>query len=83
MKLFSFLLLSLAVSIKINGQQKTGQERLGYSKETKLLIIHADDIGVAHSQNSATFRAMQTGSVNSGSIMVPCPWFIEVVSYVK
>ena len=83
MKLFSFLLLSLVVSINITGQQKTGQERLGYSEETKLLIIHADDLGVAHSQNSATFRAMQTGSVNSGSIMVPCPWFTEVVSYVK
>ena len=28
-------------------QQKTIQERLGYSKDTKLLIIHADDLGVS------------------------------------
>jgi predicted glycoside hydrolase/deacetylase ChbG (UPF0249 family) len=47
------------------------------------LIIHADDIGVAHAENSATFKAMHTGVVKSGSIMVPCPWFSEVASYVK
>jgi len=83
MKKMIFLLLSLSVSIYVQAQSRTTQERLGHSKETKLLIIHADDMGVAHAENSATFKAMQTGTVNSGSIMVPCPWFTEVVSYVK
>ncbi len=58
-------------------------ERLGYGADAKLLIIHADDIGMAHSINSATLDAMKDGVVNSGSIMVPCPWFPEIAAYVR
>jgi predicted glycoside hydrolase/deacetylase ChbG (UPF0249 family) len=80
--LLSFLIL-LSTTTCLFAQQKSIAEKLGYPKDSKLLIIHADDIGVAHSENSATFKAMQAGVVNSGSIMVPCPWFSEVVAYVK
>jgi len=58
-------------------------ERLGYGADAKLLIIHADDIGMAHAINRATLQAMSEGVVNSGSIMVPCPWFPEIAAYVR
>ena len=61
----------------------TLQEKLGYDKTAKLLIIHADDLGSSQSENAASFYAMEKGSVNSGSIMVPCPWFEQVVDYAK
>src|SRR5437899_7998185 len=33
--------------------------------------------------NAATSKALDTGLVNSASIMVPCPWLPEIADYAK
>jgi predicted glycoside hydrolase/deacetylase ChbG (UPF0249 family) len=65
------------------GQSKTVAERLGYPRDSKLLIIHADDLAVAHSVDAASFDALDRNAVTSASVMIPCPWLSEVAEYAK
>jgi len=58
-------------------------ERLGYPAGTRLLILHADDLGVAHSENAASITALEKSPLNSASIMVPCSWFPEIAAYAR
>ena len=75
----SFLLISQSY-----GQNKKNlAEKLGYPKDAKLLIIHADDAGVSHAEDMATITAFKNGDITSSSIMVPCPWFPEIAAYAK
>jgi hypothetical protein len=76
----AFLLSPLTSAL---GQAKTIAERLGYPPDSKLLIIHADDLAVAHSEDLASFDALDKHAVTSASIMVPCPWLSEVAAYAK
>ncbi|HKW32167.1 MAG TPA: polysaccharide deacetylase family protein [Candidatus Acidoferrum sp.] len=66
-----------------HAQTKTIAERLGQPADAKLLIVHADDLAVAHSVDAASFDALDEGGVTAASIMVPCPWLNEVAAYAK
>jgi predicted glycoside hydrolase/deacetylase ChbG (UPF0249 family) len=58
-------------------------ERLGYDRKARLLIVHADDLGLTKSVNAAFISGFATGRINSGSAMAPCPWFSEIASFAR
>jgi len=68
---------------RVVGQERTIQERLGHPPTARLLVIHADDLGMAHSVNRATFEALEQGVITSASILVPCPWFPDVARWAQ
>jgi predicted glycoside hydrolase/deacetylase ChbG (UPF0249 family) len=73
----------LMVVASVQAQERTLAERLGYPRDAKLIIVHGDDLGMAHSVNLATIKAFESGLVNSGSIMMPCPWVPEIAAYAR
>jgi len=73
----------LTVQGSVVSQTKTVAERLGYPADTRLVIVHADDLGMSHSINEASIKAFSSGLVNSGSIMMPCSWVPEIAAYAR
>jgi chitin disaccharide deacetylase len=58
-------------------------EWLGHSARTPLLIVHADDAGIARSANAATIQAFERGIIDSCSMMVPCPDFAPFADWAR
>jgi predicted glycoside hydrolase/deacetylase ChbG (UPF0249 family) len=77
------LLGSLLSTFPVGLSAQNLVERLGYPTGTKLIIVHADDLGETHSVNAAAIKALQGVTINSASLMVPCPWFPEIADYAK
>ena len=42
------------------------------------MVIHADDVGMCHGANRAFVELSTFGTISSGSVMVPCPWFADL-----
>ena len=84
MRLFLRLFaISLLLVLNLATQTNNVGQRLGYPADAKLLILHADDLAVAHSVDTASFDSLNSGAVSSASIMIPCPWLTEVAEYAK
>ena len=53
-------------------------KKLGYSDNDRLVIVHTDDIGMCHASVQAFKDLWEYGTITSGAVMVPCPWFPAV-----
>lgn len=51
-----------------------------YEQFAESIVLHQDDVGMCHGANAAFLELSKLGSITSGSVMVPCPWFAEAAS---
>jgi predicted glycoside hydrolase/deacetylase ChbG (UPF0249 family) len=56
---------------------------LGYPPDARLLIINADDFGMCHSTNEAIIRLLKEGVIRSTTLMVPCPWALHAMHFLR
>jgi predicted glycoside hydrolase/deacetylase ChbG (UPF0249 family) len=54
--------------------------QLGFDTNDRVVIIHADDVGMCQATITAFIDLIEFGLVSSGSIMVPCPWFLQAAA---
>lgn len=50
-------------------------KQMGFGADDRVVVIHADDVGMCQASTQAFADLLDDGLVTSGSIMVPCPWF--------
>lgn len=76
-------LLAAALGTAAEPPAASVAERLGHPAGARLLVLHADDLGMSRSVNRATFEALEKGWITSASILVPCPWFPDVARWAR
>lgn len=54
--------------------QRSLASRLGYSDDTKLVIMSCDDLGSCHGATVGVYQAIREGVATCASIMMPAPW---------
>ncbi len=57
--------------------------KLGFADQDRVVIIHADDVGMCQATIPALAELVDLGLISSAAIMVPCPWFLEAASYCR
>jgi hypothetical protein len=76
------IIFSLSIlSIQIHAQ--TQAEKLGFPTGKKIIILHADDIGMAYEANQAAKELLSAKVIQSASVMMPCPWVSEFANWLK
>ena len=78
-KVLCFFLTILTVQSYVSAQ--TWAERLGFPTDSKVIILHADDVGMCEEANIAAIKQLTDDEIQSASVMVPCPAFSEIATW--
>ncbi len=49
--------------------------KLNLPEDARVIVIHADDIGMSYSTVAGFPALLDAGQLTSAAVMVPCPWF--------
>ena len=56
---------------------------LGFAATDRVVVIHADDLGMCQATLPAFVDLLEAGLVSSGSVMVPSPWFPHATALLR
>ena len=64
-------------------EPKTWAEKLGFPAGKKVLILHADDIGMCPEANISAKRYLNQDEIQSAAVMMPCPNAEDFILWAK
>ena len=73
--------LVILACITASARAETWAERLGYPADSKVLVLHANELGLCFETNAAGTKLLEEGIVKSGAAMVPAPWFGDLAEW--
>ncbi len=71
--LLSISLLSCTAPEKVKKEPANWAEKLGFPEGRKVLMFHADDVGMCDEANIAAKNYLDNKEIQNAAIMVPCP----------
>lgn len=76
-RVLPIFLLAVTTFANTAAAGETWAERLGYPTGKRVLILHANRVGVAYEVNRPSEELLKKGILQSAAVMTPCPWFDE------
>ncbi len=64
-------------------EAKNWAEKLGWPTGKKVIMLHADDIGMCPEANIAAKEQLTKGEIQSAAVMIPCPNAEEFINWAK
>jgi len=58
-------------------------KKLGYPENARVVILHADDIGMCQSSVEAYADLLDAGIMSSAATMTPCPWYPAAAEFFR
>lgn len=58
-------------------------QKLGYAPDARVVILHADDIGMCQSSVDAYADLLDAGIMSSAATMTPCPWYPAAAEFFR
>jgi chitin disaccharide deacetylase len=57
--------------------------KLGFGDNDRVVILHADDVGMCQASAAAYADLHSFGLISSGAVMTPCPWFLQAAAFAR
>jgi hypothetical protein len=74
-------LLAFAAALFDVVHADTWAERLGFPAGAKVIVLHAQEMGMCHETSAAATRLLENGSIRSAAAMAPAPWFADAARW--
>ena len=69
------------LEVRSNEAASTWAEKLGWPAGKKVIMLHADDIGMCPEANIAAKKLLSDGVIQSSAVMIPCPNAQEFITW--